>query len=293
MKIVQTLVGIVALSAVGLLAFAHDDHGDATYLANEAILISQGDVKVLFDPFFPTGFGTYLEVPSAMKAKIMAGAAPFDSVDAVFVSHVHPDHFDVSDMVKYMKAHPSVHLFISAQGVEMMQSEMEDGDAKADAEIFKRITGFALKYKDAPQSKTVGKIKVDVVRIPHAGWPSRADVSNLVFRVTLDNGVTVMHMGDADADDTHFKPHNAHWQARNTDRAFPPYWFFGSEVGNTILTTRINAKASTGIHVPIKIPTGLSQSGYDYFSKPGESRVILIPKDQPPKDQFSKDKPHE
>ena len=46
-----------------------------------------------------------------------------------------------------------------------------------------------------------GPLLVEAVRIPHSGWPDhRADVENIVFRVTLDKETTVMHFGDADVD---------------------------------------------------------------------------------------------
>lgn len=269
----------LALAFTALTALptsAHETHADATYLANEAILVSQGDVKILFDPFFPSGFGTYQEVSPEMRSAIMKNEAPFGGIDAVFVSHVHPDHFSATDMVAYMEANKSVHLFVSTQGVEMMGEETSKQN-----EIFKRVHGIALKNGDAPKTITVGKIKAETVRIPHSGWPTRMEnVSNLVFRVTLDSAVTVIHMGDADVNDDHFSPHNAHWQARTTDHAFPPYWFLGSDKGNTIATTRINAKKATGIHVPIIVPTELTSGTHDYFSKPGESRVIRPTKDK-------------
>lgn len=277
---------VLGLGAAAMPASAHETHADATYLANEAILVAQGDTKVLFDPFFPSGFGTYQEVPDDMKAAIMAGTPPFDGIDAIFVSHVHPDHFSAPDTIAYMRAHKDVHLFISAQGAKMLRDETAPDNA-----FFKRVQAFALEYGDTAKTITIGDITAEAVRIPHAGWPSRANVQNLVFRVTLGEGTTVMHMGDADVNDSHYKPHDSHWQARVTDHAFPPYWFFGNEEGNTILTTRINAKTATGIHVPIKVPTGLTNGPHDYFSKIGESRTItpapkLVPKP-------AKDQPHE
>ena len=69
---------------------------------------------------------------------------------------------------------------------------------------------------------------IDAVRIPHAGWPSRADIENLVFRVPLKNqgtSVTVMHLGDADPDADHYLQYKDHWQQRVSDTALPPYWF--------------------------------------------------------------------
>ena len=85
-----------------------------------------------------------------------------------------------------------------------------------------------------------------------------------------------MHMGDADINDDHYAPHESHWRARHTHQAFPPYWYFGNEEGRSILTKRLQVGHATGVHVPIKVPGGLAK--YDYFSKPGESRVIYLPK---------------
>ena len=44
-----------------------------TYVANEAVLITNGDKKVLFDPFFHQAFGTYQLVPKETKKAIFSG----------------------------------------------------------------------------------------------------------------------------------------------------------------------------------------------------------------------------
>ena len=81
-------------------------------------------------------------------------------------------------------------------------------------------------------------------------------------------------MGDADPRRQHFIPHKEHWAAKRTDTAFPPYWFLTSLQGRNILSDDMNVAKSTGVHVPLKIPTDLKESGQDYFSKPGETREI-------------------
>ena len=65
----------------------------ARFLANEAVLISHGDLKVLFDAFYSSSFGTLLLVPEPTVHALMAGEPPYDGIDALFVSHVHGDHF--------------------------------------------------------------------------------------------------------------------------------------------------------------------------------------------------------
>lgn len=243
-----------------------------TYLGNEGILVSDAHTRILFDPLYPNGFGTYQLVPETIRNELMAGSAPYNDIDAIFVSHMHGDHFSVGEMIVYLQRHSEVRLYAPAQAVELMRSETEDEG------IFERVTAIQLERLDDPLSFSEGGLTVDVVRIPHAGWPGRAEVSNLVWRVTLSDGVTVMHLGDADPQDSHYAPHAQHWTKVRSDVAYPPYWFYLSEEGQRILSTRLNTRDSTGIHVPIKLPPGLLASGEDFFHVPGETRKISGPK---------------
>ncbi len=268
------LIGTCLVVFGGVYAHAHDRHASATYLANEAILVTNGDIKIMFDPLFGEGFGTYPLVPAIMQTKIMAGEAPFDGIDGVFVSHVHGDHFAANDMVDYLTAHKNVRLFAPAQAIERMKSLNP-----VDMTIFDRAVIFKMETGGTPISFAGETLSVGAIRIPHSG--NRPHIENMVFRVTLgaenEGSITVMHMGDADVDDRHFAPYGQFWQKLQTDHAFPPYWFVNSSQGRKILNTRINAKAFTGTHVPIKIPFNLQLGGHDYFSKSGESRNIPVP----------------
>lgn len=260
---------ILALPWLALAASAHPESPtQTTYLGNEGIMVSDGHTTILFDPLYPNGFGTYQMVPETMRQDLMAGAAPYDNVDAIFISHMHPDHFSVDEVIAYLQAHPDVRLFAPAQAVDWMREETED------TEIFDRVTPVGLERLDAPLSFTEGDLTVDVVRIPHAGWPARAEVSNLVWRVTLSDGITVMHLGDADPRDEHYAPHDAHWMVKRTDTAYPPYWFFTAGDGPQILSTRLNTLKATGIHVPIELPADLFATGADFFHTPGETRLL-------------------
>jgi len=228
-------------------AHASPQTAQAQYIANAGILVSQGDTKVLFDPFFNNGFDTY-SVPSSEQVNaIMQGIAP------------------------YMKAHKAVRIVAPQQALEMMQDEVT-----WEENLLRRVMALDLAYEDGTISIGIGAISSSAVRIPHSGWPDprRAAIQNLVYRVTLNETATVMHMGDADPRAQHYTPYKAHWAVRSTDTAFPPYWFYGSDEGQAILADIINVKNSIGVHVPIKIPQGLKDSGADYFSKAGETRPV-------------------
>jgi L-ascorbate metabolism protein UlaG (beta-lactamase superfamily) len=260
---------VILCLASAQLAGAHpEDPTKTTYLGNEGIMVSDGHTRVLFDPLFPNGFGTYQMVPEDMRDAIMAGEAPYHDVDAIFISHMHPDHFSVGEIIAYLETHERVQLYAPAQAVDWMREETTN------EAIFERVTGVPLERLDAPLSYRLGTLDIDVVRIPHAGWPGRADVSNLVWRVTLEDGITVMHLGDADPNDSHYSPHAEHWWKTTTTMAYPPYWFFTSGDGPMILETRLNAQAATGIHVPINLPADLFISGADFFHEPGETRQL-------------------
>ncbi len=248
------------------------DQAEVTYLGNTALLISHQQTQVLFDPFFHQHFGQYQLVPDKYREAMFNGEGAFDSVDVIFISHAHDDHFDAKDLIKYLKTHTEVLLVAPTQAVNKLEA-LQDYQ-----QVAKQIHAINLKLGDDPEKLNLNEVSIDVVRIPHAGWPERANVSNLVFRVTLNESVTVMHMGDADPNDEHFKPWQDHWQAQTTNEAYPPYWFMLTETGQRILAGRINSQSAVGVHVPESLPKALSESGARYFNKPGQKHTIKLSK---------------
>ena len=265
-------ISYVLLLAVASVAFAQDE-SSIQYLANEGVMVRHAETSILFDPLFNNSYGQYQLVPSEMRAAIMAGKAPYDSVDAVFISHYHDDHFSAADVLQLMKAQTGIHLYAPTQAVVAMREIAADSDEQ----LFERVTGLDLAYGDSPVSIRTENLTIDAAYIPHSGWPTaRTDVQNIVFRVALDDSSTVMHMGDADARIVHFAADEEYWEEEQVDLALPPYWFFASDDGREILESRINIRHSIGIHVPDKfsnpenVPAGLSL--YDIFTRPGEGR---------------------
>lgn len=249
-------------------------HPHVTYLANEAVLFKAGDKAFLFDPFFHRHFNTYALVPETMKSAIMAGDPPYHDIDGIFVSHAHGDHFSDTDTLTYLRNHRDVKLYGPTQAIEQVRF------LKPEQQVLDRLVAFSLNVGDKPQTLLDDNAVIEAVRIPHAGWPGRANVENLVFRVsvignsTSEQGVTIMHMGDADPNESHYLSHQSHWQKRLTHLALPPYWFYLTDMGNHIVEKLLNTQQSVGVHVPVKVPEQLKASGYDYFSKSGETRMI-------------------
>lgn len=253
------------------IALSHESKGKVTYLANEGLMAEAGNYKILFDPFFHNGFGFYQLVPETILDAIKSNVAPYNNIDAIFISHAHSDHFAAQDMLNYLQTYKNVKLIAPDQALEQMAL------LTGFEQIQNQVTGVSLEYGDTPITFTVDKLNIDAVRIPHSGWPSRAEVSNIVFRVTIlndKNPSTYVHMRDADPKDVHFRPHAEFWQLMEPDFAFPPYWFFLSLQGNYILDTHINATKNIGVHVPLEIPKNLKKSGKIFFHVPGETAHI-------------------
>ena len=260
------------LLGVASVAFGQDE-SSVQYLANEGVMVTHGETSILFDPLFNNSYGQYQLVPREMREAIMTGAPPYDSVDAVFVSHYHEDHFSAADILQLLKSRSGIHLYAPTQAVIALRKIAAEGDEN----IFERVTGLDLEYGDSPVSIRTENLAIDAVIVPHSGWPTaRTDVQNIVFRVTLDDSGTVMHMGDADARIVHFAADEEYWEEVRVHLALPPYWFFGSGDGREILEERINIQHSIGIHVPdlyanpANVPAGLSR--HELFTRPGEGR---------------------
>jgi len=265
------------LNLIGIMP-AKRTKGEARYIANEGVMVSQGDLKVLFDPLALSGFDVYPEISAADKAALMAGEGEFAAIDYVFISHAHTDHFSAPDMMAYMAAHRAVKVVMPQQALDMLR-DMEDWDAALET----RIRALDLDYgHEVVSIIEEDGLQVDAVRIPHAGWPAprRVTVQNMLYRITLPahdedgQAVTVMHMGDADPRAQHYIPYNSVWDVKDTDLAMPPYWFLSQREGQAILKSILHAKNAVGIHVPLKEPLDLKASGADYFSTAGETREI-------------------
>ena len=250
----------------------------AQYMANEGLMVVQGDTKVVFDPLFRNAYGQYQLLPKPMEEALFAGEPPFDGIDAVFISHYHGDHFSPLDILRMLKQQQGIRLFAPLQAVKGLQGVA----GEKDEQVFERITAVDLAYKDAPLTFNMEGLEIGAVRIPHSGWPtSRLEVENISWRVTLNEKTTVLHMGDADPNDVHFARDASYWDAMRTQMAFPPYWFFTSTFGPGVLKNRLKADHNVGVHVPITIsrtpslrPSGLQ--GVDLFTTPGEQRVIPV-----------------
>lgn len=260
---------IIALTLGCGYVRADTNNLEALYLANEGVLIAQGDTKIVFDPLFGNTYDTYQAVPDVLRSALLRAAPPFDNIQALFVSHSHGDHFSAEDVTVFLAAHPEAVVVAPSQAIEQLRATNKIQSPE-------RLIQIELDYNADPLTLSVGPLTVEAFRVAHAGGIERRAIQNIVYRVRLPEDGVVMHMGDADPAPAHYQPHAEQWRATPTDVAFPPYWFFRESATSTFLATQLNARRSIGVHVPDDVPAQLRESGIDFFSKTGESRTITI-----------------
>ena len=95
-------------------------------------------------------------------------------------------------MLECMQNNQQVNLVAPDQAVKLLLALPESENVAA------RITSVKLVLGDALWRTTLGGLEIDAVKIPHSGWPGRANIENIVFRVQLDESKSITHLGDAD-----------------------------------------------------------------------------------------------
>ena len=264
-------VAAALVLATPLTSAQSHEVGQAKYLGNEGVLVSSGKTKILFDAFYAESFaGQYTLVPSALEAAMMEGKAPFDGVDAIFISHIHPDHFSSRKTIAYLRAHPNVRLYAGIDVVGAIRA----ADASSDP-LMKRVMPIHVSAGETPATFSVEGLEIEAFAIPHSG---EGPVPHYAFRVSLDRLATVMHLGDADADERHYVPYQADFDRKRTNVAFAPAWMLTDASGRKVLEQRIRAAKVVGIHVETAARKNPDQArkdaNGDLFLEPGETRPI-------------------
>lgn len=248
---------------------------NAGVMTQHAAIGDSGGAKFLFDPLYDDHFGSLAELTPDLIEAIIAGAPPYDGVDAVFVSHAHGDHFSVSQLTRMLEAQDQLVLVLPSQGLDQLR-EGSDWQAAFEA----RVRPIALENGEASEPMAIAGASVEAFRSPHAGWPDRhANVHNITYRVSVMGKFAsvsrVMHLGDADPAPVHYEALEEFLQAKRTGLAMVPFWFTNREDLEQILDEGLNAQSMVAVHVPAKVPDRLEKGDWTYFSKVGE--VLEIP----------------
>jgi L-ascorbate metabolism protein UlaG (beta-lactamase superfamily) len=217
------------------------------FLGNEGILAKHGSVKVLFDAFFSNPIKPEVNVPEDMRKAMFEGGPPFDGISVVFVTHLHGDHYNGPDLVRYLSVHPDAKLVAPKQVVERLKEKEHPAQ-----KMLLRVVPITATEGGPPQRFNIGAVKIEAFHVIHLPIGRPGPMENIIYRVQIGNGVTIMHFGDADINPESYSGQLAAWQARRSDIAFAPFWFFGVDpdgVGPIIdVKKQLNVDRLVGFH---------------------------------------------
>ncbi|HEY0672611.1 MAG TPA: MBL fold metallo-hydrolase [Longimicrobiales bacterium] len=209
----------------------------ATFLANEGVLLTAGDKKVLIDALFEkykTGFALPAD---STRAALAAARAPFNDVDVVLFTHYHGDHFHPAPVAAHLRANARATLLTSPQVIDSLNGRVSAADP-----IAQRMRARSL-APGAKRREVVNGINIDVLGLPHGGRP---DVQHLGFIVEL-GGRRVLHLGDADFNTETFARQRL--DTMRIDVALVPEWALLDAQSRQIVQRWVRPRHIVAIHV--------------------------------------------
>ncbi|WP_212750721.1 MBL fold metallo-hydrolase [Pseudoalteromonas aurantia] len=88
MNKILSLITIIMMLFSGIIT-AKNIPASAQYLGNEGVLIVNNNKRILFDPIFKQNYNRFTLVPKEIKEKLINSAAPFSTINAIFITHDH------------------------------------------------------------------------------------------------------------------------------------------------------------------------------------------------------------
>ena len=139
LRVASALIALLVMSmacqpAVDLPIIASDDTreplpNEATieilYVANEGVLISSREKRILIDGLHREYGRDYAFLPDKEREKIEAAKPPFDNIDLILVSHMHGDHFHPESVGLHLKHDAKAMLVSSQQVVDEVVSDRD------------------------------------------------------------------------------------------------------------------------------------------------------------------------
>lgn len=228
------ILTFVLLFAVNLTSRSANN-AKITYIGNEGFMISNNDKKVFIDALYYYSYGAgILNVETAIRNEIAANEGQFSDADLFLITHDHPDHYNQSDMTKYLTNNPKAKLVAS--------SSIINGITKTSlSEQLVAITPAQYQSIDT----VVNSIPITVYNLIHAiGYRTY----NVGYVADID-GLHIFHGGDNVFEDT-LEYYGFNIKDKNIDVAFLSYGgFWRTPEQRDYVKRNINPKYIVLMHV--------------------------------------------
>lgn len=211
-----------------------------TQLANEGVVISDGQTRVMIDGMVVDSYSIYGGLQPHARAAFQALSYPFDGVDLVLVSHRHHDHNQPGHACSFMQASTGSRLATSPQVIGLMREKCRPFMTGSErVEEIHPAPGEQLELAE-------GSARVRVFPLSH-GTRKYAKIQNYGHLVEM-GGVTLVHVGDAAMNPADFAA--AGLDAVQPDVAFIPFWYFQPGPGTAVVNRFLDAPLKIAVHIP-------------------------------------------
>lgn len=219
---------------------ARQDGVTITFLANEGVLLSAGNKKVIIDGLFLKYGPEYATPADSTQAALQRARGPFDAVDLVLVTHRHGDHFHPAPVAQHLLANSRATLLTSSQVIDSLRGRLPAG-AQLAPRLMARTTAPGTRLREV-----VNGVTVELLGLPHGGARHRA-VEHLGYVVEL-GGRRVLHVGDTDISEASFAPFRL--DTARIDVALLPQWMVTNDEGRRVIERWIRPRQVVAFHVP-------------------------------------------
>ena len=197
-----------------------------TYLANEGVLLTGPNAKVLVDALFRDSLEDYVRHSPMTQEQLETGKPPFGGITLALATHYHLDHWDAGAISRFLRLNAQATFGSTPQGVGMIPRE-----------VAKQVRALWPGNGAAPELEAAG-VRVEAIPLEHG------ETQNLGFRVFVGNRV-VMHLGDAQPNRANFDRLLA---SPPPDVALVPFWWILDEQGLAFLTHRWKPRQVVAFH---------------------------------------------
>jgi L-ascorbate metabolism protein UlaG (beta-lactamase superfamily) len=235
MGVIQAWSCVLALGA----ALAVGQDLEATYLANEGVLLRSGTSAVLVDALFGEGLEGYPAVASEQRERLERAEPPFDAVTLVLATHRHRDHFEPAAVARFLAANTRAQFLSTPQAASELGASL--AVVGGGASIAGRVHS-TLPAAGALEHHELGGVSLRVAQLHHGVG---SEIQNLGFLIEL-GGVRVLHVGDTSASAADLAPLALHREG--IDLALLPVWYFSFERLVPAVSEQMRPRRSVAFH---------------------------------------------
>lgn len=212
-----------------------------THIANEGLLLTHGNRKVLIDALFGDYGAGFARPADSTQRKLEQARPPFDSVNVVLVTHRHGDHFGAREMTLHLQANRAAALVAPVQVIDSLRQY-----APARQLPSARLLGKSL-APGTRQRETINGVTIERLGIPHGGGGRlRPRPEHLAYLIDL-GGRRFLHLGDAEMGEDAYAA--LRLDTARIDVALIPEWMVDGAEGRRLITQWIKPREIVAIHL--------------------------------------------